>query len=491
MELDFQQSRRFKEMAATSMEDGSSRSNVILFDASKKEKFYPSNGMKKIHRKLRSLFTVDVNKDDISKDRLKEANVVIFAGPRERFSSSEFTAIKEFVNEGGSVLFMLGEGKHDTNLNFFLNEYGMKINDDSVIRTVYYKYLHPKEVYVSNGVINREIARAAERLGSTSSRGKDKNRSPEYQNNNERVEEDHTGLNFVYPYGTTMEVQKPSVPILSTGFISFPMNRPVAAVWQNGGIKSPPQGSGRIAVVGSADIFSDAWLDKEENGKLQEILIQWLLGDESINLDQMDADDPDLSEYNHLPDTEALSEQLRSCLQESEELPRDFTKLFDTDLFKYDTALIPECVQLHKTFNIEPAPLTLIPPQFEVPLPPLKPAVFPPILREAPPPALDQFDLDEHFASEHLRLAQLTNKCRDDDLEYFIKESGNILGVTTKLPEETREAKNILDFIFRQVVAFKKLNQDGGAIIRREVDKAPEKERENLMVFDDKEADFK
>ena len=44
-----------------------------------------------------------------------------------------------------------------------------------------------------------------------------------------------------------------------------------------------------------------------------------------------------------------------------------------------------------------------------------------------------QFDLDEHFASERLRLAQLTNKCNDDDLEYYVKESGEILGVTSQL----------------------------------------------------------
>ncbi len=55
--------------------------------------------------------------------------------------------------------------------------------------------------------------------------------------------------------------------------------------------------------------------------------------------------------------------------------------------------------------------LTLIQPQFETPLPPLQPSVFPPGLHELPPPALDLFDLDEHFSSERVRLAQITNKC--------------------------------------------------------------------------------
>ena len=32
---------------------------------------------------------------------------------------------------------------------------------DGVTRTVYYKYFHPKEVCVMNGVLNRELNRAA------------------------------------------------------------------------------------------------------------------------------------------------------------------------------------------------------------------------------------------------------------------------------------------------------------------------------------------
>lgn len=86
--------------------------------------------------------------------------------------------------------------------------------------------------------------------------------------------------------------------------------------------------------------------------------------------------------------------------------------------------------------------------------------MFPPTLREPPPPALDQFDLDEHFASESLRLAQLTNKCSDDDLEYYVKESADILGILPKLDPERNDAKHVLEFIFQKIVNFKKLNQD-------------------------------
>ena len=47
----------------------------------------------------------------------------------------------------------------------------------------------------------------------------------------------------------------------------------------------------------------------------------------------------------------------------------------------------------------------------------------------------------------------------EDDLEYYVRECGDILGVCSKLPSDCRDAKHILDYIFHQVVEFKKLNQ--------------------------------
>lgn len=94
-----------------------------------------------------------------------------------------------------------------------------------------------------------------------------------------------------------------------------------------------------------------------------------------------------------------------------------------------------------------------------------QPATFPPALREPPPPALDQFDLDEHFASKRIRLAQLTNKCTDNDLDYFVREAGEILGVSHQLPvaqlRQPQGAKLILHFIAEKIANFKKLNQEG------------------------------
>ena len=76
------------------------------------------------------------------------------------------------------------------------------------------------------------------------------------------------------------------------------------------------------------------------------------------------------------------------------------------------------------------------------------------------------FDLDDQFASEKVRLAHLTNKCNDDDLEYFITEAGDLLGVNAQLRPEQRTARHVLSQIFKQVAAWKKLNSEPEAIAR-------------------------
>lgn len=70
----------------------------------------------------------------------------------------------------------------------------------------------------------------------------------------------------------------------------------------------------------------------------------------------------DISEYTPVPDVTALADRLRSCLQESEEVPKDFTKLFTDKLYKFDTDLVPEALSLYDQLGLKHEPLTLIPP---------------------------------------------------------------------------------------------------------------------------------
>ncbi|KAJ3020828.1 Intraflagellar transport protein 52 [Thoreauomyces humboldtii] len=425
----------------------------VLFNISKKEGVTPGSGFKGLQRRLRNGYKIGLYKDEMSAAKLQDTQLLVFGAPREKFTMAEFSALKSYMDRGGSILYLAGEGgesTNETNFNYLLEEYGMMVNADAVARTVFYKYYHPKEVYVTNGVLNREINRAAgKRIGGAGSGG-DHTASEPSSNNNAKF--NPSNLTFVYAYGATLNVQKPAIPILSSGTVSYPLNRPVGAAYVH------PNGRGKLVVVGSAAMFSDAYIDKEENGKLLDVLVQFCTTDK-ITLNSIDANEPDISDYHYLPETAQLSTTLRSCLQESEELPKDFTTLFDMSLFQFDTGLIPAAVAAYGQLGVKKEPLTLIQPQFETPLPPLRPATFPPNLVDLPPPSLDLFDLDDAFASDRVRLAQLTNKCTDDDLEYYVRECGAILGVSDRLDEGKREAKHVLEFVFRSIVNWKKLNQ--------------------------------
>eukprot|EP00201_Polytomella_parva_P014854 CAMPEP_0175057452 /NCGR_PEP_ID=MMETSP0052_2-20121109/11272_1 /TAXON_ID=51329 ORGANISM="Polytomella parva, Strain SAG 63-3" /NCGR_SAMPLE_ID=MMETSP0052_2 /ASSEMBLY_ACC=CAM_ASM_000194 /LENGTH=329 /DNA_ID=CAMNT_0016322667 /DNA_START=395 /DNA_END=1385 /DNA_ORIENTATION=- len=328
------------------------------------------------------------------------------------------------------------------------------INNDSVIRTTHYKYFHPKEVYISDGILNRAIVTGA---GKSLPNLED---DIDYRAN--RAAFDNTGLDFVYPYGATVSALKPAVPILSSGKIAYPMNRPLAAVCDVRTAFDRPN-AGKIMVLGSVMLFDDKWVDKEDNSKLMDFVFKYLRPSGSqdaptVSLNALDAEEPEISDLKLLPDTATLAEKLKGCLQEVDDVPRDWTSLFEDNPFKFDTGLIPEAVSLYDRLNVKKAALSLIAPSFETPLPPLLPAVFPPTIREPAPPALELFDLDESFASETSRLATLTNKCSGEaDLDYFVMEAGSIVGL--RLPEDAT-AKTVLAEIFRKIANVKWLVPD-------------------------------
>lgn len=105
------------------------------------------------------------------------------------------------------------------------------------------------------------------------------------------------------------------------------------------------------------------------------------LTDDSAQLNQIDAEDPDIAEYTHTPNIGAIASRAKTCLQDSEDIPRDLSKLFDQDdaqLFALDMRHVPKVIRAYDELKIKHEPLPLISPQFETPLPPLKPAVYPP-----------------------------------------------------------------------------------------------------------------
>lgn len=61
--------------------------------------------------------------------------------------------------------------------------------------------------------------------------------------------------------------------------------------------------------------FEDEFFEKEDNQKIQEAVFKWLLSDGGdAEFERNIKEDPELSEYVHVPDITALADRLRSCL---------------------------------------------------------------------------------------------------------------------------------------------------------------------------------
>ncbi|EDQ90813.1 uncharacterized protein MONBRDRAFT_36341 [Monosiga brevicollis MX1] len=427
-------------MPPTFATTSSDAKKTIVVSGAKRELFNLSHGLKQFQRKLKSNWKLVALKDQLVPEKLEDAHTVIFMGPRDKFSAAEFDVLRQYLDGGGSVLMLLGEGgetKLNTNVNFLLEEYGIMVNNDAVLRSSYYKYHHPKECLVTNGILNRELNRAAGKFvpnvtGAPNAAAAD------------------SCIKYLYPFGATLTVQQPAVPVLSSGTVSIPLNRPTGAFYEsNASLPSWARATFSVTSILTRH---------EENPLLLDVLLQWLTTDD-ISLNHIDAEDPEVAEYNQIPHIAKLAEQPRGCLQDSDDVPRDFTQLFELETFQIDASAVPAAVRAYADMSVPHEPLKLIHPQFETPQPPLRPAVFAPTFRELGPPALDLFDLDEAFSSEVVRMNQLTNKCTDDDLEYFVRECGDILGVSHRLESDKRDGKHILEYVMRQLVNFKKSTQ--------------------------------
>lgn len=127
--------------------------------------------------------------------------------------------------------------------------------------------------------------------------------------------------------------------------------------------------------------------------------------DASLSLDlDIALEDLDLSEHSLVPDTASLAERNKLKLQQGGDVlgtaaaaAIDWSQFIDDRLFKLDLGMVPDVLALTEKVGLKKGALSLIPPQFETPLPPLTPAVFPPAVHELPPPPLELFDLDEQF----------------------------------------------------------------------------------------------
>lgn len=299
---------------------------------------------------------------------------------------------------------------------------------DNVIRTSFYKYYNPKEVLIQDGIVNRALIQYVNKLNSTS----------------------HKNLSYLYPFGATLSVSKPSVPVLSTGTTSFPSLRPTCTFYEN-------ENAGKVIVLGSSQFVADKYINKENNVILFDLFCTFFT-DQTFALNSIDSLNPELNDYHMVPDLDLLCNNPMLYLEESEEIPSDYTNLFSKEIRKISNRMLTQISKTIDEFQVEKRPLKLIKPNFETPLPPLQPAVFVPVFRALHKPELELYDLDNEFSSVQSKLVKLSNKCNNDDLDYFIRESGILLGLNLNFTENI--SKNILYTVASKIVTYKKVNNE-------------------------------
>jgi intraflagellar transport protein 52 len=379
------------------------------------------------------------NKHDIYR-YLDNARLFIFGDPHEPFTDDEIDALIRYRKSGGSILFCLSAATPPDvlmSVNALFEATGIQGLAEGVVNTKYMKQKHPADAVLHNPLLNRAMVPA--------------------------VGQDAT---LLFPRGCALAVEKPGVPIISSGPLCFPLNAPVVAVADD-----RSTAIGRLALVGSAAMFANQCF--AHNKAFIDTLVRWLARDpDCIVLDAVDADEPDVSDAVPIPAVAATAPFLRAAIHRPERLPGDFTSALDSRIFSIGTGLVPAAAALYKQCNVPQTPLTVVAPDFTSVLPRMQAATHPPALLPPPgAPRLELFDLDAEFASEDHRLATLATRCSPDkpeDVEFFIRRAGDILGISSRLPEGSRGPKDILHHVLQTVVAFRSFERELGGTAGQE-----------------------
>lgn len=95
-------------------------------------------------------------------------------------------------------------------------------------------------------------------------------------------------MNFLYPYGATLNVAQPSIVALSSGSIAIPTNRPISAYHYN------EVNGGKLLVLGSSRMLTDTYIEKEKNDSLRQMIFDFFES-KDIVIKESQMDDMDVS----------------------------------------------------------------------------------------------------------------------------------------------------------------------------------------------------
>lgn len=416
-------------------------------------------------------------------------HVIVFLESNDLiFSKEQIDNFEAFLADGKAVICLQGERETSKNMSVvdhdideikmktLLARFGIRPENNSVMQMSYNLNPHPKIVSIVDGFFHSTFN---DYVGNNS-----RNKCiliPQHYHNQvknlainrldkEKSASDRDSLycgtpknswSIVFPYGCTLQVTAPAIPVLSTDSVSsYPMKQPIAAVWgkqlanearlQDAKDTGSSKGCryGRVIVVGSSDMFSDTWLEKEDNKATWDVLLLYGLyhdvKDSGLKPMFQSTDpfhytspppmdhqaDEKRSSYSIstsiTPDMESLSMRSKSCIewdwskQQHLNAPQDtdtdriltWKEWMQEDILSFEkTHIVAKIRDLYQKLDVPFEPLSLIRPKWECPMPPLQIAVYKPtfgnpILNIA----LEKFDLDEELSDPFESLNQCTYK---------------------------------------------------------------------------------
>lgn len=143
---------------------------ALAFSAVLGESHTRSSGLKELNRTIEPIFPerrkVDSKRDapgvytSLSKALADDSDVgVLVCGqPSKPLSASEQQKLVDFILDGGHlVVAAAAGGLAGTNMGELLELFGISVNADAVVRAVFHKYMHPKEVQIPDGAVNNAV----------------------------------------------------------------------------------------------------------------------------------------------------------------------------------------------------------------------------------------------------------------------------------------------------------------------------------------------
>ena len=218
-------------------------------------------------------------KDSIPAD----ASVIVVPGPKKELFEHEKEILKNYIEAGGSVLFML-DPRPSVGLEDFLKDYGIKVGDDIVIDASGLGRLFgagpdiPIVATYGDHAIVKDLGNYMTFFPGVRSVRKDEN------NNDFKLDvvelaktgsQSYSVKNFEDMYKTgkikiTKDDEKGPIPIA------------VAVTKDVSNNKDKRREKARIVVVGDSDFASNAYFANQANGDLFMNMISWLLADEDL-----------------------------------------------------------------------------------------------------------------------------------------------------------------------------------------------------------------